>query len=87
MLLARSIVCLFLFQSALGIGITAPDKVVQGEALEFSWHDGDPPFILKILIDNVVVSQLSSEPQWRDWQALTDGARASVQKQRMDVDE
>ncbi|KAK4057663.1 hypothetical protein OIO90_001311 [Microbotryomycetes sp. JL221] len=39
------------------LGITVPKEVVQGKPLQFSWHGGDPPFILKILIDDRVVSQ------------------------------
>ncbi|ORY90179.1 hypothetical protein BCR35DRAFT_312286 [Leucosporidium creatinivorum] len=58
--------------SVWSIAITVPSTVVSGEDLDFSWSTGVSPYVLKILINNKVVSQNN------DWTSTSNSWTASA---------
>ncbi|GAA5960153.1 hypothetical protein JCM8115_002528 [Rhodotorula mucilaginosa] len=52
-----------------GIAIITQQRVRVGEAIKFQWQGGTPPYVLKIILNNTVVSQnegwTGNSVQWR----------------------
>ncbi|KAM0793594.1 hypothetical protein ACM66B_001027 [Microbotryomycetes sp. NB124-2] len=61
------------------LGITVPETVEQGNPLDVSWHGGQPPYIFKILIDDVVVSQSNGwQSKQNTWVASKDNCKVGT---------
>ncbi|GAA5876543.1 hypothetical protein JCM3774_003133 [Rhodotorula dairenensis] len=52
-----------------GLAVTTQQQVRVGEAIKFQWHGGTPPYTLKVIVNNKVVSQnegwTGNSVQWR----------------------